>query len=236
MMHGFMGEFLGTMILIILGCGSCASNSLKKTYGRQSGWTFICLSWGFAVTMGVYVAGFLGSQGHLNPAVTIPFALFGMFPKSEVVPYLLGQFLGAFLGAVLVIIQFYPHFNVTKGIEEGNNVGIFATRPAINSPIFNFLSEVIATFTFVFVLLHLGNFTQGLKPFIVGLLIFVVGTCLGTTTGFALNPARDWSPRLAYTILPVPNKASAEWYYSWVPMIGPIVGGILASWIHVLIV
>lgn len=227
-MHGFIGEFFGTMVLILLGAGCCAGNSLNKTYGKQSGWWFICISWGLAVTMGVYVAGFLGSLGHLNPAVTIPFAIFGLFPWSNVIPYLLGQFLGAFVGAVLVIIQFYPQFKATPNEEEGNNVGIFATRPAINSPIINFFSEVIATFAFIFILLNLGNFTQGLKPFIVGMVIAVVGTCLGTTTGFALNPARDWSPRLAYTILPVPNKGASEWWYAWVPMCGPIVGGLLA--------
>lgn len=107
-MHGFIGEFFGTMVLILLGAGCCAGNSLNKTYGKQSGWWFICISWGLAVTMGVYVAGFLGSLGHLNPAVTIPFAIFSLFPWSNVIPYLLGQFLGAFVGAVLVIIQFYP--------------------------------------------------------------------------------------------------------------------------------
>ena len=107
---------------------------------------------------------------------------------------------------------------------------------AINSPIFNFFSEVIATFAFIFVLLNLGNFTQGLKPFIVGMVIAVVGTCLGTTTGFALNPARDWSPRLAYTILPVPNKGTAEWWYAWVPMCGPIVGGLLACALQTVLV
>lgn len=156
------------------------------------------------------------------------FCYFWLIPWSNVIPYLLGQFLGAFVGAVLVIIQFYPQFKATPNEEEGNNVGIFATRPAINSPIFNFFSEVIATFAFIFILLNLGNFTQGLKPFIVGMVIAVVGTCLGTTTGFALNPARDWSPRLAYTILPIPNKGVSEWWYAWVPMCGPIVGGLLA--------
>ena len=124
-MHGFIGEFFGTMVLILLGAGCCAGNSLNKTYGKQSGWWFICISWGLAVTMGVYVAGFLGSLGHLNPAVTIPFAIFGLFPWSNVIPYLLGQFLGAFVGAVLVIIQFYPQFKATPNEEEGNNVGIF---------------------------------------------------------------------------------------------------------------
>ncbi|HJA73975.1 MAG TPA: aquaporin family protein [Candidatus Limosilactobacillus faecipullorum] len=232
-MHGFLGEFFGTLILILFGCGANASNSLKKTYGQNTGWLFICLAWGFAVTMGVYVAGVFGSQGHLNPAVTLPFALFGRFPWSQVFPYLTGQFLGAFIGAALVVAQFYPHFLVTRG--GGNNVGIFATRPAIQRPGFNFLSEVIATAIFVFTLLNLGNFTTGLKPVVVGLLIFMVGAGLGTTTGFAINPARDWAPRLVYTILPVPNKGSAEWNYAWVPMFGPLLGAIIACGLEMLV-
>ncbi len=232
-MDGFIGEFFGTMILILLGAGTGASISLNKTYAKGSGWLYVSVSWGLAVTMGVYVAGALGSQGHLNPAVTIPFALFGLFPWSHVLPYLAGQFLGAFVGAALVIIQFTPHFKASKNESEGNQVGIFATRPAIKSPLFNFISEVIATFAFVFILMNLGNFTQGLKPFIVGTLILVVGTGVGTTTGFAINPARDWGPRLAYTILPVPNGGSGEWWYAWVPMCGPLIGGIIAAAIKV---
>ena len=167
-MNGFSGEFFGTLILILIGCGCSASVNLKKNYATGSNWWFVCASWGLAVTMGVYVAGFLGSQGHLNPAVTIPFAIYGLFPWHQVLPYLAGQFLGAFVGAVLVVIQYYPQFAATKS-REGNTVGIFATRPAIKSPLFNFLSEVIATFAFIFILLNLGNFTVGIKPFIVGL-------------------------------------------------------------------
>lgn len=231
---GFIGEFFGTMILMVLGAGTGASFNLKKTYATGSNWTFVSIAWGLAVTMGVYVAGALGSDGHLNPAVTIGFAAFGFFPWDQVLPYLLGQFLGAFVGAALVVVQFYPHFKATSA-KNGNSVGIFATRPAIASPVFNFLSETIATWAFVFILLNLGDFTQGLKPFIVGTLITVVGMGLGTTTGFALNPARDWGPRLAYTILPIPNRGSAEWSYAWVPMCGPIVGGVLAAALQVLI-
>ena len=163
-MSGFIGEFLGTMVLIVLGTGCGAAINLNKSYAKGSHWLYVTIAWGMAVTFGVYVAANFGSQGHLNPAVTIGFAAFGFFPWSGVLPYLLGQFLGAFVGAVLV-----------------------------------------------------------------GLLIMVVGQGLGATTGFALNPARDWSPRLAYTILPVPNKSSANWQYAWVPMCGPIVGGLLAS-------
>lgn len=234
-MNGFIGEFFGTMILIILGAGTGASINLNKTYSKGSNWTYVCMSWGFAVTMGVYVAASLGADGHLNPAVTIPFALFGMFPWAQVGPYILGQFLGAFVGAAIVIIHFNPHFKASKNEAEGNTVGIFATGPAIDNPMFNFLSETIATFAFVFILLNLGDFTQGLKPFIVGTLIFVIGSSLGTTTGFAINPARDWGPRLAHTLLPIPNKGGSNWGYAWVPMVGPMVGGIIAAALQVAI-
>ncbi|WP_407885700.1 MIP/aquaporin family protein [Levilactobacillus sp. N40-8-2] len=228
-MNGFIGEFFGTLILILLGTGTGAGINLKKSYATGSNWTFVSLAWGMAVTMGVYVAGMLGSDGHLNPAVTIGFAAFGFFPWSDVLPYIAGQFLGAFVGAAIAIVQFYPHFKATPDEAAGNSVGIFATRPAIKNPLFNFISEVVATWAFIFILLNMGDFTQGLKPFIVGILIMTIGMGLGSTTGFAINPARDWSPRLAYTILPVPNKSSAEWNYAWVPMFGPLVGGLLAA-------
>ncbi|KRM87614.1 MIP/aquaporin family protein [Lacticaseibacillus thailandensis] len=229
-MSGFLGEFLGTMVLIVFGVGSGAATNLKGNYARHQNWTFIALAWGLAVTFGVYVAGQFGSQGHLNPAVTIGFAAFGFFPWPQVGGYLLGQFLGAFVGAVIVIIQYYPHFkSARRGTDDGNSVGIFATGPAINNPLFNYLSETIATFFFVFVLLNLGNFTTGLKPLIVGLLIVVVGQTLGGTTGFAINPARDFAPRLAYAILPVPNKGTANWTYAWVPILGPLSGGLIAA-------
>ena len=231
-MSGFTGEFLGTMVLIILGVGCCAGVKLKGNYAKGSDWTFVCLAWGMAVTFGVYVAGNFGSQGHLNPAVTLGFAAFGFFPIKSVLPYLLGQFLGAFVGAAIVIIHNAPHFQAAKSSAEGNSVGIFATGPAIRNPLFNFLSEMIATFTFIFCLLNLGDFTKGLKPLIVGLLIMVIGQALGGTTGFALNPARDFAPRLAYAILPVPNKGDANWEYAWVPVLGPIAGGLAAAFLQ----
>ena len=137
--------------------------------------------------------------------------------------------------AIIIIVQYYPHFKESKNVEQGNTVGIFATRPAIKSPLFNFLSEVIATFFFIFSMINLGNFTQGLKPLIIGLLVTVVGMALGSTTGFAINPARDFAPRLAYAILPVPNKGTAEWSYAWIPICGPIVGGILATALSVFV-
>lgn len=236
-MHGLIGELIGTCVLIVIGAGVGAGIHLKGSYasGATADWFYVTFVWGLAVTMGVYVAGSFGSLGHLNPAITIAYALFGLFPWHNVIPYLLGQFIGAFIGATLVIIHYYPHFSVTKSEKQGNTVGIFATMPAIDQPIFNFLSEVIATFFFVLILLNLGDFTQGLKPIIVGLVIFVIGAGLGTTTGFALNPARDWGPRLAYTLLPVPHKGSGHWNYAWVPMVGPIVGAILATGLQVVL-
>ena len=228
-MSGFIGEFFGTMVLIVFGTGCGAAINLKKSYAKGSNWLYVSLAWGMAVAFGVYVASNLGSEGHLNPAVTIGFACFGFFPWQEVAPYLIGQFLGAFVGAAIVAIQFYPHFKATKTAEDGNNVGIFATATAIKNNFFNFLSETIATFFFVFALLNLGDFDKGLKPLVVGLLIMIVGQALGGTTGFALNPARDWSPRFAYTVLPIPNKSTANWSYAWVPMVGPLVGAVLAA-------
>lgn len=231
-MTGFLGEFLGTLVLILFGVGCGAGVNLKDNYARGQNWMFITLAWGMAVTFGVYLAGELGSQGHLNPAVTLGFASAGLFSWSEVLPYLLGQSLGAFIGASLIVLYYYPQFQATSN-KEGNSVGIFATGPALDRPIFNFLSECLATFFFILILLNLGDFTQGLKPLIVGLLIMVIGQTLGGTTGFALNPARDLMPRLAYSILPVPHKADAHWNYAWVPLLGPLCGGILASFLHV---
>ncbi|MGV0168702.1 MIP/aquaporin family protein [Furfurilactobacillus sp. WILCCON 0119] len=228
-MSGFLGELLGTFILIVLGAGVNAGLNLNKTYGKNNGnWLLIAFGWGMAVTMGVYVGGAVGSDAHLNPAVTIGMATFGLFPWSQVLPYLLGQFIGAFLGAALVVIHYYPHFKATT-TKDGNTVGNFATVPAIDNPLFNLLSEIIGTFVFMYILLNLGNFTTGLKPLVVGFLILAIGMSLGTTTGYAINPARDWGPRLAYTILPIPNKGGANWHYAWIPMVGPLVGGLLAA-------
>lgn len=234
-MQGFIAEFFGTMILTAIGCGVGAGVNLKDTYNRGQNWLFISLGWGLGITFGVYVAGTLGSEGFINPAITLGTAICGLFPWNEVLPYLAGEFLGAFVGAAIVLVQYYPQFKATRSENEGNSVGVFATAPAINNPVFNFLSEMIASFILIFTLLNLGNFTQGLKPLIVGLIITAIGMALGGTTGFAVNPARDWGPRLAYTILPVPNKGNANWKYAWVPMVGPIVGGILAAGLHVLL-
>ncbi|KRL63285.1 MIP/aquaporin family protein [Lactobacillus psittaci] len=235
--NGFIGEFFGTMILLVLGIGIGAASNLKHSAAKGTNWHFITMTWGLAITFAVYVAGSLGSKGHLNPAVTLSFAFFHVdgFTWNQVPSYLIAQFLGAFVGAAIIAIHYYPHFKATKTEEEGNHVGIFTTGPAISHPLFNFLSEVIATTIFVFILGHLGNFTTGLKPLILGLLIMVIGQSFGETTGFAINPARDWAPRFAYTILPIPNKSSAHWEYAWVPMFGPLLGAFIACGLNTII-
>lgn len=234
-MQGFVGEFFGTMILTAIGGGIGAGINLSKTYSNKQNWLFVSLGWGLGITFGVYVAGTLGSKGFINPAITIGTAICGLFPWKQVIPYLLGEFIGAFVGSVLVILAYYSHFKESKNEQEGNSVGIFATAPAIKDYKFNFLSELVATFMFVFILLNLGTFTTGLKPLIVGTIITAIGMSFGGTTGFAVNPARDLGPRLAYAILPIPNKSNANWGYAWVPVLGPIVGALLACALKVAI-
>lgn len=224
------GEFFGTMILIVCGCGVNAANSLNKTYVKNLGpsWVLTVFGWGFGVVFGVYTAAWFGAPGHLNPAVTVGAVFGGGFPLEQVLPYILAQTVGAMVGAAIVILHYYPHFKDTPP-EEGNGVGIFGTGPAINNPSFNFISEFLATFIFIFALNTLGDFTVGLKPYIVGMLIVVIGISMGGTTGYAINPARDLGPRLTYQLLPVPHKTSANWSYAWIPILGPILGGIAAN-------
>lgn len=156
-MDAYLGEFVGTMILVILGAGAGASINLNKAYAKGQGWLYVAFAWGMAVAFGVYVAASFGAPGHLNPAFTIAAAISGMIKWSQVVGFIIAQMLGAFVGAAIVVIHFYPHFKASKSEAEGNTVGIFATKPAINSPVFNFLSEVIATFTFTYITFNLGN-------------------------------------------------------------------------------
>ncbi|WP_188353511.1 MIP/aquaporin family protein [Leuconostoc pseudomesenteroides] len=228
-MHSFLGELIGTCSMIVFGQSVSAGINLKGTFGsyQKNNWFFVTFAWGMAVTAGTYIAESLGSLGHLNPAITISYALFGIISWGNVVPYLFGQFIGAFIGATIVIFNFYDHFAANKNFPI---LGIFATRPAKKNYFFNFMNELIATFFLVIVLLNLGTINGGIKPYISGICVFLVGSGLGTTTGFALNPARDFSPRLAYTIIPIPHKtkSSSEWNYSWIPLIAPTIGAILA--------
>jgi glycerol uptake facilitator protein len=227
-MSPFLAELVGTMILIALGGGVCAGVSLRKTFSESSGWMVIGAGWGLAVAMGVYAVGSI-SGAHLNPAVTLALAFNGDFPWSEVPSYILAQIIGAMAGALLVYLQYLPHWGVTP--DPATKLGVFSTSPAIQHPVGNMLSEIIGTFIFVMVLLSIGanQFTQGLHPLIVGLLVVSIGLSLGGTTGYAINPARDFGPRLMHFLLPIPGKGPSNWKYAWVPIVGPLLGGSLGG-------
>ena len=227
-MSTFLAEAVGTMILIILGCGVNAGNSLKKTHNHNTGWLLITIAWGFAVTMGIYAVGKI-SGAHLNPAVTIGLAVSGDFPWAQVPGYMVAQFIGAFIGAVLVWIHYLPHWRETE--DQGAKLGVFATSTAIPSFWANFISEALGTFVLVLALLFIGanEFTEGLNPIVVGLLIMAIGMSMGGTTGYAINPARDLAPRLAHTLLPIPGKGDSAWPYAIIPGLGPLFGGALGA-------
>lgn len=233
----FLAETIGTMILIILGGGVCAGVTLKKSLSQGSGWIVIAFGWGFAVMVGAYVAGPY-SGAHLNPALTIGLAVAGKLAWGKVGTYILGQMLGAFLGAVVVWLHYLPHWKVTE--DPGAKLGVFATGPAIPNVFANLLSEIIGTFILVFVLLALGaeglKFADGLNTLVVGFLIVSIGLSLGGTTGYAINPARDLGPRIAHAILPIAGKGGSNWGYAWIPVIGPIIGGVLAALAYGLLV
>ncbi len=233
-----LGEFIGTAVLTLFGTGVGCSINLKKTLAKDVGsnWVLVAFGWGVAVMLGVFSANYFSAPGHLNPAITLAFALGGLISWGQVVPFILAQMVGAFLGAAITTIHFWPHFQATT-IEEGNSVGIFATGPAIPNPLFNLISEVIATFAFVFPLLLLpgSDFPVGVQPLIFVFLLVGISFSFGSTTGYAINPARDLGPRLVYTLLPVPNKGSSNWHYAWVPTFGPIIGAIIAVLIFKLV-
>lgn len=233
-MQQMIGEFFGTMILILLGDGVVAANVLKKTKSHDGGWLMISVGWGLGVTMAVYAIGWL-SPAHINPAVTLGMALSGNIEWIAVIPYIVAQVAGGFVGAVLVWLHYLPHFKATD--DEGAILAVFSTGPAIKESKWNLLSETIATTVLVFGLLAFtqGDFTDGLNPLVVGLLIVAIGVSLGGTTGYAINPARDLGPRLAHQILPIANKGSSDWAYSWIPIVGPFIGGALGAIIYMLL-
>lgn len=227
-MSTFLAELVGTAILILLGDGVVAGCLLTKSKSENAGWIVITLAWGLAVTMGIYAAGSI-SGAHLNPAVTVAMAVIGNLAWTEVVPYIAAQMIGAFLGAVLVWLTYLPHWKETD--DPGKKLGIFATGPAIYNPVANVIAEVIGTFMLLFGILFIGanDFAPGVSPLAVGLLIVVIGMSLGGPTGYAINPARDLGPRIAHAVLPIPGKGDSQWYYAWVPVVGPIIGGVLGA-------
>ena len=229
-MSPYLAEFFGTMLLIILGEGVVAGVVLKGTKSENAGWLTICVAWGLAVTLSIYAVGSI-SGAHLNPAITIALAMIGNFPADQVIGYIIAQFAGAFLGAVVVWLHYLPHWKNT--IDSSAKLAVFCNTPAIRNPMSNLISEIIATMVLVLSILFIGanKFTEGLNPIVVGLLIVSIGLSLGGTTGFAINPARDLAPRIAHFILPIPGKRDSDWSYAWIPVAGPIIGGVLGAWI-----
>lgn len=227
-MTNFIGEVLGTMLLILLGNGVVAGVLLKESKAENGGWMIITAGWGLAVALAIYAVGDI-SGAHINPAVTLGLASAGEFPWAQVPYYIAGQMLGAIIGAILVWIHYLPHWKRTDNADL--KLATFATGPAIRRTWANLVSEMIGTFVLVLGLLFIGanQFTEGLNPLIVGFLILAIGLSLGGTTGYAINPARDLGPRIAHAFLPIAGKGNSDWTYSWIPVIGPIFGGMYGA-------
>jgi len=233
-MSQFLAELIGTAILVLLGDGVVGGVTLKNTKSENAGWIVITVGWGLAVTLGIYGVGQV-SGAHLNPAVTLAFAAQGAFPWAKVPAYILAQMLGGILGGAIVWLHYLPHWKRTQ--DPAVKLGVFCTAPAIRSTWANLLCEIIGTFVLVSGLLFIGanKFTEGLNPLIVGLLIVAIGVSLGGTTGYAINPARDLGPRIAHWILPIAGKGKSDWQYSWIPVAGPVLGGVYGAWVFDLV-
>lgn len=232
-MTPFIAEIIGTALLLLLGDGVVANVLLRGTKGENSGWIVITMGWGMAVFVGVFaVAVFSGA--HINPAVTVGLAASGQFDWANVPAYLIAQFIGAAIGAILVWLHYHPHFATTE--DKNLKLAVFCTAPAIRNPLFNFISEAIGTFVLVFGVLYLAAPEVGLgalDALPVGLLVLVIGLALGGTTGYAINPARDLSPRLVHALLPIPGgKRDSDWGYAWIPVAGPFAGGLIAALLY----
>ena len=235
-MTPFVAEILGTFLLILLGCGVNANVSLDKTYGSGSGWIVITTGWAFAVYTGVVVAGPY-SGAHLNPAVTLGLVVAGEFSIYDIPAYIAAQFIGAMLGAFVVWLTHKDHFDAT---QDGNTKrGVFCNAPAIPNVPINLFVEIVGTFVLVFAVLFFSDATLTESNSIIGLgslgalpvalIVWGIGLSLGGTTGYAINPARDLGPRIVHALVPIKNRGSNGWGYSWIPVIGPIVGGVLAA-------
>ncbi len=234
-MSPILAEFIGTTILIVLGNGVVANVVLQQTKGHNSGWIVITAGWAFAVTIAVYCVVSV-SGAHLNPAVTIALASIGTFSWASVPAYVAAQVAGGVVGGVIVWLLYLPHWSVTP--DPGAKLAVFATGPAIRQPLPNLISEIIGTFVLVLALsavLSPANFVpgsdlaKGFGPALVGVMVFAIGLSLGGPTGYAINPARDLGPRIAHALLPIPGKGSSDWGYAWIPVVGPVIGGVLAA-------
>ncbi len=242
-MDVYAAEVIGTGILILLGDGVVANVVLRQTKGESSGWLVITTGWGLAVAMAVYAVGWI-SGAHINPAVTVGLAVAGEFDWAMVPGYVLAQFAGAGIGALLVFVGYYNHFQATE--EPALKLAVFCTGPEIRNNTVNLGTEVIGTFLLVFGIISivLGGgeafgeaasvdlaeaWSAGTWPLIVGFLVWAIGLSLGGPTGYAINPARDLGPRIMHAILPIPGKGSSDWGYAWIPVVGPLLGGVLGG-------
>jgi glycerol uptake facilitator len=241
-MDNLLAETIGTALLVLLGDGVVANVLLARSKGHNSGWIVITVGWGVAVALAIYAVGRI-SGAHLNPAVTIGLVSIGSFAWTDVPGYIAAQVLGAFLGAALVWLAYLPHWAITT--DPGAKLGVFATGPAVRNPVANVITEIIGTAVLVFGVLAIGAnaqsltrpneidlsvvFSHGLQPLLVGILVLGIGVSLGGPTGYAINPARDFGPRLAHALLPIPGKGDSDWGYAWIPIVGPLVGGVLGA-------
>ncbi|QHN04510.1 aquaporin family protein [Granulicella sp. WH15] len=232
----FLGEFVGTFVMMLLGTGVVAGCLLKRTKAEGAGWLAITTGWAFAVLCGIFTANLFGSaDAHLNPAITLALAVkSGDF--SRLLPFLVAQVCGAFLGATVAWLFYLPHWSVTE--DPALKLGVFCTGPAIRSYAANLFSEIVATFVLVLVVGATGSklvlstgSAAGFGPFLVGCLVWSIGLSLGATTGYAINPARDFGPRLAHSLLPIAGKGGSDWAYAWVPIVGPFVGAGMAGFV-----
>jgi len=237
-MSPFLAELLGTMLLIILGDGVVANVVLNQTKGQNSGWIVITAGWAFGVTVAVYAVGTF-SGAHLNPAVTIGLASIGKFGWALVPSYIAAQMLGAFLGAVIVWLAYLPHWAVTE--SQPLKRAVFCTAPAIRNPVSNLITEIIGTAVLVLGVLAIltpknlnpdFGWNVGLGPALVGVIVWAIGLSLGGPTGYAINPARDLGPRIAHAVLPIAGKGSSDWSYAWIPVVGPVLGGVIAAFLY----
>ncbi len=237
-MSPYRAEFIGTMILVLLGNGVCANVNLSKSLGRNAGWMVVTTGWALAVTIAVYLVNAL-SGAHLNPAVTIALVSIGKFAWTDAGGYLGAQLGGAIAGAILVWLTYLQHWGETE--DEGAIRGSFCTGPPIPHTFSNLITEAIGTFVLVLgvlVVLSPDNlvpntgFSEGLGPALVGVIVWSIGLSLGGSTGYAINPARDLGPRIAHAILPIPGKGSSHWGYAWIPVFGPIAGGVIAAFFY----
>jgi len=232
---GFLGELLGTMTLILFGDGVVAGVLLNRSKAQNSGWIVITTGWAFAVLAGVFVAQATGTPaGYINPAVTIADMVRGKLDVGGGIMLIVAQLIGAFLGGTLVWLHYLPHWGETE--DTGLKLAVFSTGPAIRNTATNLISEIIGTFALVFIVFSIfgklaipSGAAGGIGPYLVACLVWGIGLSLGGPTGYAINPARDLGPRIAHAVLPIAGKGDSDWAYSWIPVVGPIIGGVIAA-------